>query len=199
MMGLGRAEGWRRGHRRIPGKRLRIIERLKSEGLSNRAIAQRLGVNEKAIRKLLGPSKCEYLEQLFLIRTASLPVSDSPPKIWIAVINVPISVVVVLDLWWSHGIGHYFFLFSIGFWVLFLLGVVPAMSTRPTDDGICQVNYGGRRQIAWNDVIDVKQKGQHIHVSSRNSTIHIWLSLFEDPGAAGSYIFSKLPSNPAAK
>ena len=76
MVGLGRAEGWRRGRRRIPGKRLRIIERLKSEGLSNRAIAQRLGVNEKAIRKLLGPSRGEDLEQLFLIRTASSPVSE---------------------------------------------------------------------------------------------------------------------------
>lgn len=79
MVGLGRPEGWRRGRRRIPGKRLRIIERLKSEGLSNRAIAQRLGVNEKAIRKLLGPSKGEDLEQLFLIRAASLPVSEPLP------------------------------------------------------------------------------------------------------------------------
>ena len=57
MVGLGREEGWRRGRRRISGKRLRSIERLKSQGLSNRAIAQRLGVNEKAIRKLVGPSK----------------------------------------------------------------------------------------------------------------------------------------------
>jgi hypothetical protein len=79
MVGLGRAEGWRPGRRRIPGKRLRIIERLKSEGLSNRAIAQRLGVNEKAIRKLLGPSTGEDLEQLPLVRTATLPVSEPPP------------------------------------------------------------------------------------------------------------------------
>jgi transposase-like protein len=78
MVGLSRPEGWRPGRRRIAGKRLRIIERLKSEGLSNRAIAQRLGVNEKAIRKLLGP-KGEDLEQLPLVRTASLPVSEPPP------------------------------------------------------------------------------------------------------------------------
>src|SRR6516165_810630 len=52
MAALGRAAGWRRGRRRSRSKRLRVIERLKSEGLSNRAIAQRLGVNEKAIRKL---------------------------------------------------------------------------------------------------------------------------------------------------
>lgn len=42
MAGLGRPGGWRRGRRRISGKRLRLIERLKSAGLSNRAIAQRL-------------------------------------------------------------------------------------------------------------------------------------------------------------
>src|SRR5215467_11910084 len=57
MAALGRDEGWRRGRRRIRGKRLRTIERLKSEGMSNRAIAHRLGISETAIRKLLGSSK----------------------------------------------------------------------------------------------------------------------------------------------
>jgi transposase len=57
MTALGREEGWRRGRRRISGTRLRTIEMLKGEGLSNRAIAHRLGVSEKAIRKLLGPSR----------------------------------------------------------------------------------------------------------------------------------------------
>src|SRR4029077_6633930 len=57
MTALGREEGWRRGRRRIPDKRLRTIEMLKSQGLSNRAIAHRLGVSEKSIRKLIGPSK----------------------------------------------------------------------------------------------------------------------------------------------
>ena len=57
MAALGREEGWRRGRRRIPGKRLRSIEMLKSQGMSNRAIAHRLGVSENAIRKLVGPSK----------------------------------------------------------------------------------------------------------------------------------------------
>src|ERR1039458_3759137 len=54
MAALGQTEGWRRGRRRISGKRLRSIEILKSQGLSNRAIAQRLGVSEIAIRKLVG-------------------------------------------------------------------------------------------------------------------------------------------------
>ena len=57
MAALGREEGWRRGRRRISGKRLRSIEMLKSQGMSNRAIAHRLGVTENAIRKLIGPSK----------------------------------------------------------------------------------------------------------------------------------------------
>jgi hypothetical protein len=41
MAALGREEGWRPGRRRISGKRLRSIEMLKSEGMSNRAIAHR--------------------------------------------------------------------------------------------------------------------------------------------------------------
>lgn len=76
MVGLGRTEGWRAGRRRISGRRLRIIESLKGEGLSNRAIAQRLGVNEKAIRKLVGWSKGEELEQFSFGSTASPPVSE---------------------------------------------------------------------------------------------------------------------------
>jgi transposase len=56
MAALGREEGWRRGRRRISGQRLRSIELLKSQGMSNRAVAHRLGVSEKAIRKLVGPS-----------------------------------------------------------------------------------------------------------------------------------------------
>jgi transposase len=53
MAALGREQGWRCGRRRISGKRLRSIDVLKSQGLSNRAIAHRLGVTENAIRKLV--------------------------------------------------------------------------------------------------------------------------------------------------
>jgi transposase len=66
MAALGREEGWRCGRRRISWKRLRNIEVLKSQGMSNRAIAHRLGVNEKAIRKLVGPSKPAASAQLAL-------------------------------------------------------------------------------------------------------------------------------------
>jgi len=66
MVALRREEGWRPGRRRISGKRLRSIEMLKSQGMSNRAIAHRLGVTEKAIRKLVGPSKRAESAQLAL-------------------------------------------------------------------------------------------------------------------------------------
>jgi transposase len=51
MAALGCEQGWRRGRRRISGKRLHTIETLKSQGLSNREIAHRLGITEKAVRK----------------------------------------------------------------------------------------------------------------------------------------------------
>ena len=81
MVGLGRPEGWRRGRRRISGKRLRLIERLKAQGLSNRAIAQRLGVNEKAIRKLVGPSRDEPLEQLAWVPVSVPAATESAPML----------------------------------------------------------------------------------------------------------------------
>ena len=78
MAALGRAAGWRRGRRRIRGKRLRSIEALKSQGLSNRAIAQRLGVSERAIRKLVGPSRCVEPEQFALAAISSAAASEPP-------------------------------------------------------------------------------------------------------------------------
>src|SRR5882724_10378767 len=66
MAALGREEGWRPGRRRVSAKRLRSIEVLKSQGMSNRAIAHRLGVSETAIRKLVGPSKPTGNEQIAL-------------------------------------------------------------------------------------------------------------------------------------
>jgi Transposase protein len=77
MAALGREEGWRRGRRRISGRRLRSIEMLKSQGTSNRAIAHRLGVSEKAIRKLVGPSKpAESAQHAFAGIT---PAAGEPP------------------------------------------------------------------------------------------------------------------------
>src|ERR1700674_4791149 len=78
MAALGREEGWRRGRRRISGKRLRSIEMLKSQGMSNRAIAHRLGVSEKAIRKLVGPSKPAESAQLAFAGMATAAAGQPP-------------------------------------------------------------------------------------------------------------------------
>jgi transposase len=83
MAALGREKGWRPGRRRISGKRLRSIEMLKSQGMSNRAIAHRLGVTEKAIRKLVGPSKPAESAQLALpaiMTEAGKPAASGVPS-----------------------------------------------------------------------------------------------------------------------
>jgi transposase len=82
MAALGNEEGWRRGRRRISGKRLRSIEMLKCQGLSNRAIAHRLGVSENAIRKLVGPSKRESAQLALAAITpaAAKPVTKAVPS-----------------------------------------------------------------------------------------------------------------------
>jgi transposase len=78
MAGLGREKGWRRGRRRISGKRLRSIEALKSQGMSNRAIAHRLGVSEKAIRKLVGVSQPADSGQLAFVGITSAAAGKPP-------------------------------------------------------------------------------------------------------------------------
>ena len=78
MAALDREDGWRRGRRRISGKRLRSIEMLKSQGMSNRAIPHRLGVSEKAIRKLVGPSKPADSAQLAFVGITTAAAGKSP-------------------------------------------------------------------------------------------------------------------------
>lgn len=50
---LGNGSGYPKGRRRLRTSRARLIHRLKSEGYSNREIARRIGINEKAVRKTL--------------------------------------------------------------------------------------------------------------------------------------------------
>jgi transposase len=50
---LGHRSGYPEGRRRLPGARTQLIQRLKSDGHSNREIARRVGVSEMAIRKML--------------------------------------------------------------------------------------------------------------------------------------------------
>jgi transposase len=78
MAALGRVEGWRRGRRRVAGKRLRSLEMLKSQGLSNRAIAHRLGVSETAIRKLVGASRPAAIAQLTFAGITSAAAGKPP-------------------------------------------------------------------------------------------------------------------------
>ena len=52
LVALGRAWGYPRGRPRLPISRTRQVNRLKAQGLSNRLIGARLGVTEKAVRKI---------------------------------------------------------------------------------------------------------------------------------------------------
>lgn len=49
---LGRPRGFPRGRSRVPQGRKDAVHQWKSEGVSNREIARRLGIDEKAVRKL---------------------------------------------------------------------------------------------------------------------------------------------------
>ena len=50
---LGRTTGYPAGRARLSDERRRLVQRLKAEGVDQREIARRMGVSEKAIRKLL--------------------------------------------------------------------------------------------------------------------------------------------------
>jgi hypothetical protein len=78
MAALATRSGWRPGRRRIVAQRLHLIHRLKGDGLSNCEIAQRLGVTEKAIRKLVGPAAPPCQGVLPLSAGEAAPVLATP-------------------------------------------------------------------------------------------------------------------------
>ncbi len=53
LVGLVRMEGYPKGRARIGALRMKRVEQWKSEGIGNREIARRLGVDEKSVRKQL--------------------------------------------------------------------------------------------------------------------------------------------------
>jgi transposase len=70
MAALATRSGWRPGRRRVASKRMRVVDRLKAQGVGNREIARRLGVTENAIRKLVGPSR-EGQQEVLPLGTAA--------------------------------------------------------------------------------------------------------------------------------
>ena len=78
MAALATRSGWRAGRRRVPAKRLRIIEGLHTEGMSNREIARRMGITEKAVRKQVGPSERCTEQQSLPLDTGNTAGTASP-------------------------------------------------------------------------------------------------------------------------
>ncbi len=77
---LGRPRGYPKGRSRLPTWRSHWVQRLKAQGHSNREIARRLGITEKAVRKLL--RRLGWNEPLW--RQSSLPLDlpqSADPKL----------------------------------------------------------------------------------------------------------------------
>lgn len=83
---LGRPRGYPKGRRRLRPERLKSVLRWKSEGLSNREMAHRLGVSEKTVRKLLRQAGWVAAEPLQprlpcrRVRTQNCPLFLQPPS-----------------------------------------------------------------------------------------------------------------------
>ncbi len=73
---LARTAGYPKGRARLPATRARLVNRLKSDGWSNCAVARRLGVSEMAIRKLL--KRLGWREQAPVQPVLPLPGGSDP-------------------------------------------------------------------------------------------------------------------------
>ena len=80
MAGLLKRPGWCPGRRRLPSRRARLIDQLSAGGMSNRQIAVRLGVTERAIRKQVGPSPRGAQQRSLLGEDARTPPGLETPR-----------------------------------------------------------------------------------------------------------------------
>jgi transposase len=76
---LGRPGGYPKGRRRLSSSRGRSVLKLKTEGMSNRRIAVRLGVTENAVRKSL--RRLGWTEPPLIQATLPLPTSGAHPNL----------------------------------------------------------------------------------------------------------------------
>lgn len=79
LSGIGRPEGYPKGAGRLPNTRIKLVNQWKADGIANREIARRLGINEKAVRKLVRRLgwKSEPAEQVSL-ELGGLPLGADP-------------------------------------------------------------------------------------------------------------------------
>ena len=81
---LGHRGGYPRGRIRVAAQRRRMVEQLRSEGHSQREIARRIGVSEKAVRKLLRrlgwkPAAAEQVEMALETGAPNTTTAAAPP------------------------------------------------------------------------------------------------------------------------
>jgi transposase len=80
MAALATRSGWRPGRRRVPTRRVRIIEGLQAQGISNREIARRLGVTENSVRQMIGAPEPPTARQQLLTLGDGRPAEGAPPS-----------------------------------------------------------------------------------------------------------------------
>lgn len=78
MAGLVKRPGWCPGRRRLLSRRARLIGQFSAGGMSNRQIAVKLGVTERAIRKQVGPSLRAAQRSLLEEEATTAPGLETP-------------------------------------------------------------------------------------------------------------------------
>lgn len=85
---LGRGDGYPRGRARLADAREELVQKLKAKGVGQREIARRIGVSEKAIRKLLRRLGWKPVQAQSQLAFETAPAVESPPP---AQANPPVS------------------------------------------------------------------------------------------------------------
>jgi transposase len=76
---LGHGDGYPQGRARLANARERLVQRLKASGVGQREIARRIGVNEKAVRKLLRRLDWKPADSANQLTFEAPAVESSPP------------------------------------------------------------------------------------------------------------------------
>jgi hypothetical protein len=138
--------------------------------------------------------RCGFRDFLRNSPTRTAPLmrkTDSPPTVWPTPIIIGYAVLFSLNMWISYRSPVFLALSIIG-WLFISASLLRVLTTELTNEGVSQSTLRGRIYVAWADVEQVSRSGGRYWVTGKGVTLFLRPGLFEDPGAAWTFIEKRL-------
>jgi hypothetical protein len=113
--------------------------------------------------------------------------------VWPTPVILAFAALFIVDLLVSYR-SPLFLLISILTWPFICEGLLRALTTELTYDGVSQRTLRGRKFLAWAEVEEVSRNGGFIWIAGKGRRLLLRPGLFENPDAAREFMQRHLPA-----